>query len=104
VFFDLPFWQQFLVLVLLFVPVDFLISFLLEVGPLASASPLSGGAGFAAVGVVELIVGIVGSLFGYRILWAPFGGFLLMIVVIVLIGSFIQGIQRAMARRLGLAD
>ena len=50
----LPFWEQFLIVAACFIPSNFLMILVLEIGPMASASPCSGGFGFIIVGIMEV--------------------------------------------------
>lgn len=105
-FLTLPFWQQFLILSALFIPINFILCFLLEFGPFASASPLSGGIGFLVVGFFEFILMVVGLItwgawLPMLLLCVPFVGFIALILIIVVFAEAYQRITEKFARRLG---
>jgi uncharacterized membrane protein len=108
-FWLLPFLQQFLIISLILAVVNFLICMFLEFGPLASASPLSGGLGFIAVFIIDLILAVLGAIFDavhdpLKWMMAPLLGYVWMVVVIVVCAVLYQGFLRAMARGIGLKD
>jgi uncharacterized membrane protein len=108
-FWILPFLHQFLIVSLVLAVVDFFVCLWLEFGPLASVSPLSGGLGFIAVFVIELILAILGAIFDsiydpLKWLMVPLLGYIWMVLVIVVCAVLYQGFLRAMARRIGLKD
>jgi len=109
--FILAFWQQFLLVSLVFAAINFLGSFFLEAGPLASSSPLSGGGGFIATGIVDLIAFIAGltlspldAMNNWIFLCAPSCGWWIMLGCILIAGIGYQSLQRAMMRRFGLEN
>ena len=108
-FWMLAFWQQFLIISLIFAVINFIICLLLEFGPLASMSPCSGGAGFVVIFVLELIVAIFGAVFDgiydpLKWLMAPLLGYVWMVVVVIVCAVLYQGLLRTVARRIGLKD
>ena len=106
-FLMLPFWEQFLIVAAAFIPGNFLMILVLEIGPMASASPCSGGFGFIITGIVEMTVAIVAGIAGgawqpLYFLAAPFIGYLGLMALIILFASFFQNFGHALARRRGL--
>jgi hypothetical protein len=86
-FLALALWKQILILSVLFIVIEFLVALYLELGPLASSSPLSGGGGFLAVGIVDFIIFLLS--FGVDDAWRWYlrvpilGGIGLLVIIIV---------------------
>jgi len=106
-FFALALWQQILILSIIFIFMNLIASFWLEAGPLASMSPLSGGAGFIAVFVIDVIIAVIGHIIGGNIGWymaTPLFGEIMFIIGVIVFAAAYQGFTAALARRLGFKD
>ena len=86
-FLALVLWQQILILSAIFIVINFLAALYLELGPLASISPLSGGAGFVAVAIVDFIILLIGIGVRSWYLATPFFGYIGLIVLVVVFAS-----------------
>jgi len=103
----LNFGIQILIVSAIMIPVTFIEMMLLEFGPFASASPLSGGLGIIAVIIGDLLLAIVSLILGPHwmplyFLATPFLSCIWLAIIIFIIGSAWIALMNTFARRAGL--